>query len=81
MSDLLRSALLYKFGGLYLDADVITIRRNHEIAKVSQDLISAVNSTKLGSSVLSFGAGHDFIKASLEELVGYMFFKFCTAFF
>ncbi|KAI4457162.1 lactosylceramide 4-alpha-galactosyltransferase alpha- 14-galactosyltransferase [Holotrichia oblita] len=68
MSDLLRYLTLWKYGGIYLDLDVIVIR---PFTKLSQNFAGAESERDVAAGVLSFSndeKGHSFATACLHDL-------------
>ncbi|CAG0915856.1 unnamed protein product [Notodromas monacha] len=62
--DVLRYVTLFKYGGLYLDTDVI-------VMKPMDDLVNALGlqgPTELNGGVLAFEKHHPFIEACLKEV-------------
>lgn len=68
MSDLLRYVTLWKYGGIYLDLDVIAIKA---FTNLSDNFAGAESKTDVAAGVLSFsneGVGHDYATACLNDL-------------
>ena len=62
--------MLYLFGGLYLDSDVITIKPlPHESVQDFENVTFEVEDKMTNNAVLKFQRDHPFIKSSLEEMV------------
>eukprot|EP01084_Bolivina_argentea_P027712 51492_1 len=65
ISDVLRQVILYLYGGIYLDTDVVVLKKmdniNNVMAYQSQDLIN--------NAVLKFESKHIFIKECINELI------------
>ncbi|CAK7350636.1 unnamed protein product [Dovyalis caffra] len=70
MSNLLRLALLYKFGGIYMDADVIVLKRltklRNAIGAQTIDLETG-NWSRLNNAVLIFDKKHPLLFKFIEE--------------
>ncbi|XP_063240386.1 lactosylceramide 4-alpha-galactosyltransferase-like isoform X2 [Bacillus rossius redtenbacheri] len=67
-SDVLRLVTLWKYGGLYLDIDMVLVR---PLDDLGWNFAVAESSTLVGNSVLSFsarGIGHEFAEMCLKEL-------------
>lgn len=67
-SDILRFVTMWKFGGIYLDLDVITLR---SFRNVSLNFAGLESDSFIGSAVLSFdhtGPGHDYAGQCLEDV-------------
>lgn len=68
MSDLLRYLTLWKYGGIYLDLDVIVIK---PFTKLSENFAGAESERYVAAGVLSFSndeKGHSFATACLHDL-------------
>ncbi|XP_063709149.1 lactosylceramide 4-alpha-galactosyltransferase-like [Culicoides brevitarsis] len=52
LSDILRFLTLYKYGGMYLDTDIVCLRNFEELG---MNFVAAEAPTSLGSSVINFG--------------------------
>ncbi|CAH1408175.1 unnamed protein product [Nezara viridula] len=67
-SDLVRLAILYKYGGTYLDTDIISIR---PLDGLGQNYIGAQENTVLANGIMNFSptdVGHQFIEETLSTL-------------
>ncbi|KAM0942263.1 putative lactosylceramide 4-alpha-galactosyltransferase [Dioscorea sansibarensis] len=71
MSNLLRLAILYKFGGIYLDTDVILMKSLHGLENVigAQTLDVHGNWSRLNNAVMIFSKGHPLVLKFIEEFV------------
>ncbi|KAJ6979038.1 hypothetical protein NC653_027257 [Populus alba x Populus x berolinensis] len=70
MSNLLRLALLYKFGGIYMDTDVIVLKRFTKLRNVigAQTLdLETRNWSRLNNAVLIFDKKHPLLFKFIEE--------------
>ncbi|KRT78932.1 hypothetical protein AMK59_8396 [Oryctes borbonicus] len=68
MSDLLRYVTLWKYGGIYLDLDVIVIR---SFSNLAENFAGAESQSAVAAGVLSFNdseLGHDYAAACLYDL-------------
>ncbi|XP_071999544.1 alpha-1,4-N-acetylglucosaminyltransferase-like isoform X1 [Engystomops pustulosus] len=63
-SDGCRLALIWKYGGVYLDTDVISIRT---IPK--QDFLASEHSTSTGNGIFGFSPHHPFTQKCMEDFV------------
>ncbi|KAH8377508.1 hypothetical protein KR093_005772 [Drosophila rubida] len=94
MSDLLRLITLYRFGGIYLDLDVVVLR---SLELVPLNYVGAHDNETLGNAVISVeprGIGHELTELLLHyyqnhynadayvsngpSLISQVFFKFCN---
>ncbi|CAA6655681.1 unnamed protein product [Spirodela intermedia] len=70
LSNLLRHAVLYKFGGVYLDADVIVLRSfsplRNAIGAQAVDLATG-NWSRLNNAVMAFDKGHPLLFKFIQE--------------
>lgn len=64
VSDACRQALLWKYGGIYMDTDVISIK-----PIPVEDFLAAESPTLCSSAVLGFKLHHPFIWACMEDYV------------
>ncbi|XP_039135290.1 lactosylceramide 4-alpha-galactosyltransferase-like [Dioscorea cayenensis subsp. rotundata] len=71
MSNLIRLAILYKFGGIYLDTDVILMKSLHGLKNVigAQTLDVHGNWSRLNNAVMIFDKGHPLVLKFIEEFV------------
>lgn len=70
LSNLLRLALLYKFGGIYLDTDVIVLRSFSELKNVigAQTIdLQTGNWSRLNNAVLVFDKNHPLLLKFIQE--------------
>jgi lactosylceramide 4-alpha-galactosyltransferase len=70
MSNLLRLALLYKFGGIYMDTDVIVLKRFTKLRNVigAQTIdLETRNWSRLNNAVLIFDKKHPLLFKFIEE--------------
>ena len=70
-SDLLRLLLVYKFGGIYSDLDIVTLKPfpgNLEL----KNLLAADTSSRLGNCFLKFTQGHSFTELAMKHIVSIM---------
>lgn len=67
-SDIARLLILFKYGGIYLDLDTVTIKSFNDLALnfAGAESQEDVNNAVIRSSVN--GSGHEFIKMCLQEL-------------
>ncbi|XP_007502858.2 lactosylceramide 4-alpha-galactosyltransferase [Monodelphis domestica] len=65
LSDAARIALMWKFGGVYLDTDFIVLR---SLANLSNAL-GAQSKYMLNGAFLAFEPGHDFIRLCMQDFV------------
>ncbi|KAK6943516.1 Alpha 1,4-glycosyltransferase domain [Dillenia turbinata] len=70
LSNLLRLTILYKYGGVYLDTDIIALRSfsglRNSIGAQSVDLVSG-HWTRLNNAVLIFDKNHQLLLKFIEE--------------
>lgn len=70
LSNLLRLGLLYKFGGIYIDADMIVLKRfvnlRNAIGAQTMDLQTR-NWSRLNNAVMIFDKGHPLLYKFIEE--------------
>ena len=66
--DLLRTLLVYKFGGIYSDLDIVTLKSFPENLE-DKNLITADTSSRLGSCFLKFEKGHSFPYLTMKNMV------------
>nr|CAD7457263.1 unnamed protein product [Timema tahoe] len=67
-SDVLRLVTLWKYGGVYLDLDMVVIRN---LSKLGLNFVVAESENYLGNSILSYswdGFGHNLVGKCLEEV-------------
>ncbi|XP_019254210.1 PREDICTED: uncharacterized protein At4g19900 [Nicotiana attenuata] len=70
LSNLLRLGLLYKFGGIYLDTDVIVLRSFGKLRNVigAQTIdVETRNWSRLNNAVMIFDKGHPLLYKFIEE--------------
>ncbi|KAL3519706.1 hypothetical protein ACH5RR_017855 [Cinchona calisaya] len=70
LSNLLRLGLLYKFGGIYIDTDVIVLKRfdNFKNAIGAQTMnLETRNWSRLNNAVMIFDKGHPLLYKFIEE--------------
>ncbi|CAI0407394.1 unnamed protein product [Linum tenue] len=70
LSNLLRLALLYKFGGIYLDTDVVVLRSFNGLRNcIGAQTVDAVtgNWSRLNNAVLIFDRNHPLVYRFIEE--------------
>ena len=67
-SDLLRILLVHKFGGIYSDLDIVTIKPFPENLE-DKNLVAADTSSRLGNCFLKFERGHSFLKHAMRNIV------------
>jgi lactosylceramide 4-alpha-galactosyltransferase len=70
LSNLLRLALLYKFGGIYIDTDVIVLKRFSKMRNVigAQTIdLETGNWSRLNNAVLIFDKNHPLLYKFIEE--------------
>ena len=67
-SDLLRVLLVYKFGGIYSDLDIVTLKPFPEVLD-TKDLVAADTSGRLGNCFLKFKRGHSFLELTMRHIV------------
>lgn len=68
MSDVFRLLLLWKYGGIYMDLDVIVIK---SLESLPNNFAAAESGSKINNDVIGFskkGVGHDHVQVSLEDL-------------
>ncbi|GBM24986.1 Lactosylceramide 4-alpha-galactosyltransferase [Araneus ventricosus] len=65
LSDAIRLCLLWKYGGIYLDTDVIVLR---SLSKL-RNAVSFDSGTNLGNSFLSFDRGQSLLRFTLADYV------------
>ena len=67
-SDLLRVLLVHKFGGIYSDLDIVTLKPFPDnLEDIS--LVAADTSSQLGNCFLKFKRGHPFLKDAMRHIV------------
>ncbi|TRY68406.1 hypothetical protein TCAL_10235 [Tigriopus californicus] len=66
MSDLLRVVILHKFGGTYIDSDLIALKAFPRLA--NNNVIVGVETEKVGSAYMKFGKNHAFLEQAIVEL-------------
>ncbi|XP_057764564.1 uncharacterized protein LOC130985554 [Salvia miltiorrhiza] len=70
LSNLLRIGLLYRFGGIYLDTDVLVLKSfgvlRNAIGAQSNDLATG-NWSRLNNAVMIFDKGHPVVREFMEE--------------
>ena len=70
-SDLLRVLIVNKFGGIYSDLDIVTLKPfpvNLEL----KNLLAADTSSRLGNCFLKFTQGHSFTELAMRHIVSIM---------
>uniref|UniRef100_A0A5B6YVK3 Putative lactosylceramide 4-alpha-galactosyltransferase n=1 Tax=Davidia involucrata TaxID=16924 RepID=A0A5B6YVK3_DAVIN len=70
LSNLLRLALLYKFGGVYIDTDVLVLKRFVKLRNVigAQTMdVETGNWSRLNNAVMIFDKGHPLLYKFIEE--------------
>ena len=67
-SDLLRLLLVYKFGGIYSDLDIVTLKPFPENLE-DKNLLAADTSSRLGNCFLKFEKGHSFPGLAMKNVV------------
>lgn len=68
LSDFLRQLLLYQVGGIYMDNDIITLRKIPKSLEDSNYLFFAAPG-KVGSAIMKFQQGHSFLRQSILQAV------------
>ncbi|KAG8385597.1 hypothetical protein BUALT_Bualt03G0061700 [Buddleja alternifolia] len=70
LSNLLRIGLLYRFGGVYLDTDIIVLKSFGELKNAigaqTVDLVTG-NWSRLNNAVMIFDEGHPLLRKFIEE--------------
>ncbi|KAH6773722.1 hypothetical protein C2S52_003373 [Perilla frutescens var. hirtella] len=70
LSNLLRIGLLYRFGGIYLDTDVVVLKSFSELRNAigaqTKDLTTG-NWSRLNNAVMIFDKGHPLLREFIEE--------------
>ena len=63
--------LLFRFGGLYLDSDVITTKPliMPDQKKYGDSFVIAQNDWEINNAILKFSVGHPFVNYQLERMV------------
>ena len=72
-SDILRILLLYLYGGVYLDLDVISLKEFNE--KLPINFVIAKDSRDLNNAILRFSKGHPFLQLLVSEIVSIAWIK------
>ena len=67
-SDLLRVLLVYKFGGIYSDLDIVTLKQFPKVLDI-KDLVAADTSGRLGNCFLKFKIDHSFLELTMRHIV------------
>ncbi|CAI9087512.1 OLC1v1021591C1 [Oldenlandia corymbosa var. corymbosa] len=70
LSNLLRLGLLYKFGGIYIDTDVLVLKRFHRFRNAigAQTInLETGNWSRLNNAVMVFDKGHPLLYKFIEE--------------
>ena len=67
-SDLLRVLLVHKFGGIYSDLDIVTLKPFPENLE-DKSLVAADTSSRLGNCFLKFKRGHSFLNDAMRHIV------------
>jgi hypothetical protein len=67
LSDALRLAILYKVGGLYIDADVLLLRNGFTRQKSNVAVGSTNNQLTYNNAYLQFPQGHSLLLALMED--------------
>ena len=67
-SDLIRTLLVYKFGGIYSDLDIVTLKSFPENLE-DKNLLAADTSSRLGNCFLKFEKGHSFPGLAMKNIV------------
>ena len=65
-SDLIRLLVLYKWGGVYIDTDVILVR-SFDNLKLNKLVWQDLYGTRLNNGVMMFEKGHTFLRDCLKE--------------
>ncbi len=66
MSDMIRQAVIARFGGVYLDSDIIVLRT---LPELPANYIVAEDDRSVNAAVLRFHKGHALLLHALKELV------------
>ncbi|XP_059469768.1 lactosylceramide 4-alpha-galactosyltransferase-like isoform X1 [Neocloeon triangulifer] len=66
-SDLLRLALIWTFGGTYMDLDVITLRNLSPLLQ-TENFLAAESSSSINSFVMKFRKGHPLVMKLMERV-------------
>lgn len=66
MSDLLRVAILHKFGGKYIDSDMIALKAFPKLN--DRNVVVGVEKDKVGSAYMQFQKSHPFLEQTMAKL-------------
>ena len=66
-SDAMRLLTVYKFGGIYLDLDIVTLKKLP--AELSPNCVSTDTSQRVTNSFFKFERGHPILRQLLNETV------------
>lgn len=72
ISNLLRFLVVFKFGGLYLDHDVIALK---PMPENETNFICLVRPDRVASAIFQLNKGHPLLKLTLERMVRLRFFQ------
>ena len=72
-SNIFRILLLYLYGGVYFDLDVISLKEFNE--KLPINFVIAKDSGNLNNAILSFSKGHPFLQLLMGETVSNAWIK------
>ena len=66
-SDLMRLLVTFKFGGIYSDLDIVTLKPMPN--KFPENFVTADTSMRLGNSFFKFERSHPFLKMLMTDIV------------
>ena len=72
-SNIFRILLLYLYGGVYFDLDVISLKEFNK--KLPINFAIAEDSEKVNNAILSFSKGHPFLRLLMSEIVSNAWIK------
>lgn len=78
MSDLLRVAILHKFGGKYIDSDMIALKAFPKLN--DRNVVVGVEKDKVGSAYMQFQKSHPFLEQTMAKLVRALLFSNAVTF-
>ena len=75
-SDLFRILIAYKYGALYSDLDIVTLKPIS--TNLPQNFVVADTSSRVGTCLLKFQMGHPFLKNLMQHIVSNIFSYICS---